>query len=71
MKICNGELLCTSRKGAARRPSHLPVRRRQISWAQLRRDFQAHAAGLAAAHARHQYVLDGLASPGNVSAIDV
>jgi transposase len=28
--------------------SHLPVRRRQVCWAHLRRDFQAHADGLAA-----------------------
>jgi len=28
--------------------SHLPLRRRQICWAHLRRDFQAHAEGLAA-----------------------
>jgi transposase len=28
--------------------SHLPVRRRQICWAHLRRDFRAHAEGLAA-----------------------
>jgi transposase len=31
--------------------AHLPIKRRQVCWAHLRRDFQAHADGLAAEHA--------------------
>ena len=37
--------------------AHLPLKRRQICWAQLRRDFKAHAEGLAAEKASGEHGL--------------
>ena len=37
--------------------AHLPLRRRQVCWSHLRRDFKAHAEGLAA---EREFGLQGL-----------
>jgi transposase len=50
--------------------AHLPLKRRQISWAHLRRDFKAHADGLAAEKAFGEAALRICWLPGSLGIED-